>query len=138
MKQNTVQILASLAAILAFGSSARNARANVYATNIKINETQTGAVPVFQGSSATISYILNEPATAGITIKILSGTTVVRTISIPSGSGTSKGSNSVVWDGKDTGGANVPTGSYSASVVAAATGYSDWTQISDDTAPSSY
>ena len=138
MKQNVVSIGVSLAVGLALYMSSSTARANVYATNIKINGNQTNAVSIGQGSSATISYILNENATAGVAIKILSGATAVRTISIASGSGTTKGANSVVWDGKDGTGTAVPLGNYSVSVTAAATGYSDWTQISDDAAPTSY
>lgn len=131
--------LGGLALALALTASAPSARANVYATDIKINGSQTNSVDVPQGSSTTISYLLNEAATAGVTVQILSSNDVViRSISIASGSGTTKGANSVVWDGKGTGGSDVPVGSYSVRVTAAASGYTNWTQISDDTAPSSY
>ena len=77
---------------------------------------------------SAISYILNEPASAGVTIKILSGATAVRTISLAGGSaGTTRGTNTVVWDGKDDSSANVPGGNYSVSIKAAATGYGGWT-----------
>jgi len=115
-----------------------SSHANVYATNIRLNDTQTGDVNTTQGSSVSISYLLNDNATAGVTIKILSGTTAVRTINILTGAGTVKGSNSVAWDGKNDSAQNVPAGSYSVSVTAAHSGYSDWTQISDDNAASSY
>jgi len=137
MKTKALLVVAGLTAGLLLGSSS-TAEANVYATNIKINGSQTGTVGVGQGSSATITYTLNEAATAGVKIEILSGQTVVRTITVASGSGTTKGSNSVVWNGKNDGGVNVPMGSYSVKVTAAATGYADWTQISDDAAPGNY
>jgi len=112
---------------------AGSARANVYATNIKINGSLTNSVSSSQGSSVTISYILNEPASGGVTITILSGGTAVRTIQIASGSaGTLRGLNSVNWDGKNDANANVATGNYSVAVSAASTGYSDWTQTSND------
>lgn len=138
MKQKTTSVLGFLIAAAITFSLAHQARANVYATNIKVNGNVTNTVNTSQGSSVTISYILNEAATAGVAINVLSGSTVVRTISIASGEGANKGSNTVIWDGKATGGANVAIGTYSVSITAAATGYADWTQISDDTAPSSY
>lgn len=111
---------------------ADTARANVYATNIKLNGSLTNSATASQGSSVAISYILNEAATAGVTINISSGGTVVRTISIPSGAGTTRGLNTVNWDGKNGSGNNVATGTYSVSITAGATGYSDWTQLTID------
>ncbi|MDQ6630427.1 MAG: hypothetical protein M3Y82_01560, partial [Verrucomicrobiota bacterium] len=54
---------------LAFASQfmASDARANVYATNIKLNGNLTNSVSVGQGSPVQITYILNEAATAGVT-----------------------------------------------------------------------
>lgn len=110
-----------------------SARANVYATNIKLNGALANA-SVSQGSSVTISYILNEPATSGVTINILSSTNVVRSISIDAGNaGTLRGTNSVIWDGTDNSQTVVAGGKYSVSITAAATGYSDWTQTTQDT-----
>jgi hypothetical protein len=117
---------------------ADNAKANVYASNIKVNGTLTNSVSTSQGSSVTISYILNEAATAGVTINISSGGTPVRTISIPSGTGTAKGLNTVNWDGKNGTGNNVTNGTYSVSITAAATGFADWTITSDNTSPTTY
>jgi hypothetical protein len=134
MKRNLLIVGAVVVSWLAL-SFAPSARANVYATNIKLNGNLTNSVSVGQGSSVTITYILNEPATAGVTIDILSGETVIRSISVASGDGTNRGLNTVAWDGKTTGGANAPVGSYSVRITAAATGYSDWTKISVDTDP---
>jgi hypothetical protein len=103
MKQNRLFICVFTLAALTFTPTSK---ANVYATDLKINGSITNAVNTSQGSSVTVSYILNEPATAGVTINVLSGSNIVRTISIVSGDGTNKGTNSVVWDGKVTGGAN--------------------------------
>ena len=120
-----------MAVLMAVISMAPRARANVYATDIKLNGSLTGitnsnAIPV------TISYILNEPATLGTTIKIFSGATVVDTISIASGPGTLRGLNSVVWGGTNSNGSSVGAGVYSVSITAAASGYTNWTQISTD------
>jgi hypothetical protein len=81
----------------------------------------------------TIGYILNEDATAGVRVDILSGTTVIRSLEIASGSeGARRGTNSVVWDGKNSSGAVPGAGVFSVSVTAASTGFENWTQISDD------
>jgi len=137
-KLHYTPILAALGIGLALMAYTPTAHANVYATNIKINGDLTNSVSVLQGSSVNISYILNEGATEGVTVKILSGQNVVRTISVASGSGTTKGTNTVVWDGKNGSGAIVPIGTYAVSITAKATGYTNWTQISDDAAPTSY
>ncbi|MEO6034205.1 MAG: FlgD immunoglobulin-like domain containing protein [Verrucomicrobiota bacterium] len=138
MKQRTRTVLGAIIAVSIAATTAMKTSANVYPTNIKINGNITNAVNTPQGSAVTISYILNEAATVGVTLSILSGENLVRSISIPSGIGTSKGTNSVVWDGKATGGSNVSVGTYSVKVSAAATGYTDWTQISDDNFTNSY
>src|SRR5439155_17400290 len=76
------------------------ARANVYATDIRLN----GALTDLQLGSATnvnITYILNEPAT-NVTINITSGATIIQTIIVTNPSpGTLRGTNLVVWDGTD-------------------------------------
>jgi hypothetical protein len=112
-----------------------SAYANVYATNIKINGSLTSASAA-PGASVSISYILNEPASGGVTVKILSGATAVRTLAFASGaSGTARGTNTVTWDGKDAGNQNLPPGSYSVSITAASTGYPVWTQTTTDYVP---
>jgi hypothetical protein len=107
---------------------------NVCATNIKINGSLSNAsVPT--GGSSQISYILNEPASSGVTVRVLSGNSVVRTISVAAGAaGALAGTNSVVWDGKDNTAAPVPIGTYIVSITASAQGYPRWTQITDDNA----
>ncbi len=138
MKPFIPSVFTAAAVALALLTPATSARANVYATGITINGYLNNQVAVSQGAPVAISYILNEAASAGVTIKIYSGATMVRTITIASGSGTTKGLNTVTWDGKDGSGVLVPLGVYSVTVTAGATGFSDWTQISDDGAPSSY
>lgn len=129
-------ILTGLALALALATTSPTAHANVYATNIKINGTLTGAAPVFEGSGATITYILNEPASLGLAIQIYSGATLVRTIAIAGGSvGTIRGLNSVVWDGKDDSDAVVGPGNYTVSITAGSNGYLEWTQINDPADP---
>jgi hypothetical protein len=125
-------IVGGLALALALATAAPSARANVFASNVKINGGITN-VSVAQGTNVIISYLLNEPASLGVTIKILSGATAVRTLSIAGGSaGTMRGTNTVVWDGKSDSNANAPGGNYSVSITAASSGYAGWTKITDD------
>src|ERR1035441_3314504 len=87
-------VVSGLALALALATYAPSARANVYATNIKLNGSLTSATNVQNGLA--ISYILTDPATLGTTMRILSGATVVDTISVPSGrGGTLMGMNTV-------------------------------------------
>jgi FlgD Ig-like domain len=114
-----------------------SARANVYATDIKLNGslytiTNVGSTPV------TISYRLNQPATLGVTVAIWQGSNQVATIN----GGTNMGLNSVVWGGTNNSGTNVTSGTYSVSIMAAASdlsgGTGNWTQISIDTNAGNY
>src|SRR5580658_7445720 len=71
MPQFTVVLGVFCAAFFLAGASAR---ANVYATDIKVNGslstiTNSGSAPV------TITYRLNQPATSGVTVAIWQGTT---------------------------------------------------------------
>jgi hypothetical protein len=107
-------------------------RANVYATDIRINGSLVGGV-ILPGGQVTISYILNDNATAGVSLKITSSTNVIWTNSFPGGSaGTLVGLNSVVWDGTNNSGTNISPGAYTVSITAASTGYDSWTNITDD------
>jgi hypothetical protein len=107
-------------------------KANVYATNIKLNGATTNAA-ANPGTGATISYILNEPATRGVVVSILAGSNVVRSISVAGGgAGALKGTNSVAWDGKDGNGNNLAGGIYNISITASATGFTNWTRTSTD------
>jgi hypothetical protein len=131
-------IAGSLALVLALISAATTARANVYATDIKVNGSSS-SITNGAGDPLSISFILNEAATLGTTINILSGTNAVATTNIASGSaGTLRGSNTVIWNGQGNGGSNVPAGTYSVSITAAAAGFPMWTQTSDDTNAGNY
>lgn len=131
-------IVGGLALALALTAFAPSAQANVYATNIKINGGTTN-ISVQAGASVNISYILNEPASAGVTIKVLSRATPVRTISLAAGAaGARRGTNAVVWDGMDNNSNNVPGGNYSISITAASSGYSGWTVTTDDNNDGNY
>src|ERR1043166_1575131 len=119
------------------------AHANIYATNVRIRGTvessATTATVYVPCNSVQIDYLLNEPATDGVAIEILSGQTVVRTLRFESGHpGALRGTNSVVWDVKDEVDDFVPLGNYVVQITAASSGYSDWTQISDDFSPGNY
>jgi hypothetical protein len=121
------------AVVLAGLLQAANARANVYATDIKFDGSRS-LVTSNAGGNLNISYILNEPATLGVAINITSGTNLIRTISVASGAnGTLFGANLVRWDGNDSSGDTVPTGNFLVGITASATGFTNWTQISRDT-----
>jgi hypothetical protein len=110
-----------------------SARANVYATDIQINGSLQAGVLV-PGGALAISYILNDTAT-NVSLRIYAGPNVVKTFtSGDSGAGamTNAGLNTVIWDGtNDSGSAAVP-GVYHVSITAAAAGYDEWTNITDD------
>jgi hypothetical protein len=109
------------------------ARANVYATNLRVKHSTNNAA-FTPGNAVEISYILNEPATAGVTVQILADTNVVKSFEISSNApGAMRGTNSVFWDGTDSNGTNVAEGVYSVSVTARTDGFADWTQTTDDT-----
>lgn len=115
-----------------------NSRANVYATHIQLNGGTTN-INYVPGTSLTIGYILNEDATAGVSINISAGSSVVRTLVFTNGEpGTLRGTNLVEWDGKDCGGNTPGGGTYSVAITAAASGYDKWTQITDDSNPGNY
>ncbi len=73
-------------------------------------------------SPVSITYRLNQAATAGVTVNIVLGSTVVAAIS----GGTNMGLNTVSWT-------PLIAGTYSVSITAGATGFPIWTQISVDT-----
>jgi hypothetical protein len=109
-------------------------RANVFASDIKLNGSTNNAAMV-PGGLVQISYILNEAATAGLCVEIYAGATVVWSNSLAGGDpGTGAGSNGMAWGGTNQTGASVAAGIYQVSITAAATGYADWTNITDDSA----
>jgi hypothetical protein len=124
--------IAGSLAVLVFMSAATTGRANVYATDIKLNGSVTNMTNGV-GKPLSISFILNEPATLGTTINILSTNAPVA-IDIPYGSpGTLQGANTFIWDGNGNGGSNMSPGTYSITITAASSGYTNWTQTSIDT-----
>ena len=125
-------------------AGAPSARANVYATNIKLYDSAATPPPLasvspanpallLPGRSLKMDYLLNDDATVGVVVEIFYGTNVLRTISLPPGNpGTVRGANSILWDGTDDQGSNAALGTYSVRITAAASGYGGWTQFSDD------
>jgi len=103
-----------------------SARANVYATDIRVNGSWQGGV-VVPGSPVTISFILNDVAT-NVSVQIFAGTNVVKTFVAD----TNTGFNTVVWDGTNDDGSAATVGAYNICVTAAAAGYDQWTNITDD------
>jgi hypothetical protein len=122
--------------VAALCSCPERVRANVYATSIKLNNAFTNAVvgpPT--STNVVISYVLNETASAGVTVQIKLGPATIRTFTFPPGSSTNilKGTNSLTWNLLDDNSNAVYNGTYTVSISAASTGYTNWTQISDDT-----
>ncbi len=118
--------------LLFFLLSHLSVRANVYATDIRLDASQYAGV-IVPGGQINISYILNDNATAGVSVRIWSGANVIHTITASGGSlGTQVGTNSFVWNGLSDGGTNVLPGIYTVSVTAASLGYDNWTNITDD------
>lgn len=116
---------------------AHRACANVYATNIRIqgsvSNTATGATVFLPCNTVQISYLLNEPADAGVVVEILSGANVLWTKAIAGGSPvTLRGMNSLIWGGTNNSGISVPLTNDSVRITAASVGYGEWTQITDD------
>lgn len=107
-------------------------RANVSATDIQLNGSLNAGILV-PGGGVTITYILNDNATAGVSVRIYSGTNVVKTFSALGGDpGTDAGLNSFQWDGTNDDGTSALPGLYTLSITAAAAGYDTWTNITDD------
>jgi len=128
----------AIALLVLLSASTPSAHANVYATNLRLNGTTTNLV-YLAPTNVTISYLLNEPASAGTTITVKSGTNVIRTINIAGGAaGALRGANSVIWNGKDNGSNTVTSGTFTIQVTAASDGFGDWTQISDDATEGNY
>jgi hypothetical protein len=114
------------------------ARAHVYATDVRIVGSTPGTldratVYVPCDNAVLVLYRLNEPATAGVIVEILSGTNVIRAFTnAPGTAGTLRGENSLIWDVRNEQGEVVTFGFYNVRITAAATGHAAWTQISDD------
>ena len=112
--------------LLLFLCAFLSARANVYATDIRLNGSLQAGV-VVPGSPVTISFILNDVAT-NVSVQIYAGSNVVKTIA----AGTNTGLNTVVWDGTKDDDSAAAVGVYNVSITAAAAGYNQWTNITDD------
>jgi hypothetical protein len=128
---NTGGSLAALTACL-FLLFPWGARANVYATDIKLNGSTNNAAMI-AGQMVQINYILNEPASGGVSVQIYSGTNLVRTLlASPGTPGAMAGANALTWDCKNQAASNVAPGAYGIEIMAAANGYLTWTNITDD------
>jgi hypothetical protein len=122
-----------LCLIISIGFSTLSARANVYATDIKLNGSlATITNPV--STPITITYRLNEAATLGVTVGIWQGMTQLATIN----GGTKMGLNTVVWGNTNNSGSLVGAGTFSVTVTAGASGFPIWTQTSIDTNAGNY
>lgn len=108
------------------------AKANVYATDLRVNHSTNNAA-TSSPNSVEISYILNEPASGGVTLQILSDTNVIQAFEFAADApGALRGTNSFFWNGTDDDGDPVVEGLYSVSITARSTGFFAWTQTTDD------
>jgi len=108
-----------------------SARANVYATDIRLNGSPQAGV-VVPGSPLKISFILNDVAT-NVSVQIYAGTNVLKTFSSNAGQfGTNAGLHTVIWDGTNEEGSAAAVGVYNVRITAAAAGYDTWTNFTDD------
>jgi hypothetical protein len=112
-------MIATAACVLTAFLAAPDARANVYATDIQINATLTGTATGSVGSPVSITYHLNDSATAGVTVNILRSNSVVASFA----GTTTMGLNTVSWTPS-------AAGTYSVRITAGSTGYPTWQQIS--------
>ncbi len=123
--------LVLVAGLCLFFCACLSTRANVYATDIRLNGSLQAGV-VAPGSPLTISFILNDVAT-NVSVQIYAGTNVAKTFTSAAGqTGTNAGLNTVVWDGTNDGGSAAAVGVYNIRITAAAAGYETWTNITDD------
>lgn len=119
--------------IASFLFSTFHARANVYATDIKVNNSLS-TISNSGSSPVTVSYRLNQAATLGVTVAIWDGTNKVAAIA----GGTNMGLNTVRWGLTNEAGETLSNGTYSISITAAAAGFTNWQQISVDTNAGNY
>jgi hypothetical protein len=111
-----------------------SSKANVYATDIKLNGSTNNAA-IVATNGLQISYILNEPATAGVMVQVKSNSLVLWSTNLAGGApGTGVGSNLVTWSGTNLTGTLAKPGIYSIAITASSAGYLAWTNITDDSA----
>ena len=122
--------------LLALGPLTTSSRANVYATDIKINGGITNVVSP-SGTPVDISYRLNETAPR-VDLDIISGQNVVRRLDLTDSGTTAQGLNTVQWDTLDNNSNQVPAGTYQVRITAASAGYTNWTHTTFDAARGDY
>ena len=106
--------------------------ANVYATQVRLNDS-TDPIAAPGIGTVKISYLLNEPASGGVQLRVSSGTNTVHTIDVKPGTpGALKGTNLITWDGQLDGSRPLRPGVYRISLTASNTGHADWTQLTSD------
>lgn len=117
-------VCACLIATAAFPVS--TALGNVYATNLA---QSGGSINPGAGGTLTLGYLLNEDA-VGVSVEILdSSNAVVRTINAGA---QLRGTQSVLWDGKNDASLAVANGNYSFRVNASGSARGSWTLTSTD------
>jgi hypothetical protein len=121
----------TVAGLLFFLCACLSARANVYATDIRLNGSLQAGV-VSPGSPLAISFILNDVATH-VSVQICAGAHAIKTFASDAGqAGTNAGLNTVVWDGTNDDSSAAAVGVYNIRITASAGGYETWTNITDD------
>ena len=123
------RFVAAVAATVILDSAALNAQANVFASNLQLNLATTNLVNS-PGDSVTISYLLNQNADAGVSIALFYGAITVWSTNLTGGSaGTTRGTNSVVWNGAGNNGQIVNSGTWFVRVTAGSVGGTNCTLV---------
>lgn len=123
------RFIVMVAAGLLMGWGVPDARANVFASNVQLNQTSTNLI-TDPGDSVTIHYLLNQNADAGVTVALFNGpVTVWSTNRTGGGAGTLRGTNLIVWNGLGTNGQVVSNGTWTVRVTAGTVGSTNWTKV---------
>lgn len=127
-----VGVLTCCVALLA-GLAGLSVRANVFASNLRLSGS-TSNLTTTPGDAVPLTYVLNEAASAGLTVSVFTGTNVVWSTNISGASpNAAAGAHLLSWSGRNDLGQVVSNGLWSFRVVAKSTGHVNWSQISDDT-----
>ncbi|MCU0786094.1 MAG: efflux RND transporter permease subunit, partial [Verrucomicrobia bacterium] len=121
------RLVAGMVALAFQLGAAPEARAYVFASNVQLGGTNANLTTT-AGESVTINYLLNQPANAGVTVAVVSGTNVLWNTNLFT-TGTNQGVNSVLWDGNDLAGNPASNGLWHVTVQAASSGFTNWTRV---------
>jgi hypothetical protein len=118
---------------LVAGVAALPVHANVFASNLRLSGT-TSNLTTTPGDAVPLTYVLNEAASAGLTVTVFAGTNAVWSTNVSGASPNAvAGAHSLTWSGHNDLGQVVSNGLWNLRVTAKSTGHTNWSQISNDT-----